>query len=67
MSGVSEDSFKSEEKIITLNDFPATSSNLDVTLVDMKLSPVKRFFEEKAWLLTKKGVSYNKCCYFIYI
>ena len=54
MSGGSEDSFKSGEKIITLNDFPATSSDLDVTLVDMKLSPAKRFFEEKAWLLIKK-------------
>ena len=40
--------------LITLNDFPATSSELDVTLLDMKLSEVKRFFEEKAWLLMKK-------------
>ena len=47
MLGVNEDWFKSEKKIITLNDFPATSSDLDVTLLDMKLSHVKRFFEEK--------------------
>ena len=64
MLGVNEDWFKSGEKF-TLNDFSATSSELDVTLLDMKLSQVKRFFEEKAWLLVKKGVSSNKCCYFI--
>ena len=38
----------------SFNDFPATTSDLNVTLIDMKLSPVKRFFEEKAWLLIKK-------------
>ena len=54
MLGVNEDWFKSGKKIITLNDFPATSSELDVTLLDMKLSKVKLFFEEKAWLLVKK-------------
>ena len=54
MSGVSEDCSKNGEKSITLNDFPATSSGLDVTLLDMKLSAVKQFFEEKAWLLIKK-------------
>ena len=54
MLGVNEDWFKSGKKIITFNDFPATSSELDVTLLDMKLSKVKRFFEEKAWLLVKK-------------
>ena len=54
MSGVNEDSFKSGTKITTLNDFPVTSSDLDVRLLDMKLSHVKRFFEEKAWLLVKK-------------
>ena len=54
MLGVSEDWCKSGKKIITLNDFPATSSDLDVTLLDMKLSQVKQFFEEKARLLVKK-------------
>ena len=54
MSGVSEDCFKSGEKIITLNDFPATTSDLDVTLLEMKLSSFKQFFEGKAWLLIKK-------------
>ena len=54
MLGVSEEWFKSGEKIITINDFPATSSDLDVTLLDMKLSHVKQFLEEKAWLLVKK-------------
>ena len=54
MMGVSEDWFKSGKKIITLNDFPATSSDLDVMLLDTKLSHVKQFFEEKAWLLVKK-------------
>ena len=54
MLGVNEDWFKSGEKFITLNDFPATSSELDVTLLDMKLSKVKRFFEEKAWILMRK-------------
>ena len=38
----------------SFNDFPATTSDLNVTLLDMKLSPVKRFFEEKPWLLIKK-------------
>ena len=64
MLGVSEDWFKNGEKIITLNDFPATSSDFGVTLLDMKLSHVKRFFEEKAWLLVKKEVTSNKYCYF---
>ena len=54
MLGVSEDWFKSEEKIITPNDFPATSSDLNVTLLDMKLSHVKQFFEERARFLVKK-------------
>ena len=54
MLGVNEDWFNSWEKFITLNDFPATSSELDVTLLDMKLSKVKRFFEEKAWILMRK-------------
>ena len=54
MLGVSVNWFKSGEKIITFNDFPATSSDLDVTLLYMKLSRVKLFFEEKAWLLVKK-------------
>ena len=54
MLGVSEDWFKNGKKIIPLNDFPATSIDLGVTLLDMKLSHVKRFFEEKAWLLVKK-------------
>ena len=54
MLGVNEDWVKRRKKIITLNDFPATSSELDVTLLDMKLSHVKRFIEKKAWLLVKK-------------
>ena len=54
MLGVNEDWFKSWEKFITPNDFPVTSSELDVTLLDMKLSKVKRFFEEKAWILMRK-------------
>lgn len=41
------------KKIITSKDFSATSSDLDVTPHDMKLSSVKRFLEEKAWLLVK--------------
>ena len=65
MLGVNEDWLKNEKKIITLNDFPATISELDVTLLARKLSHVKWFFEEKAWLLVNKGVSSNKCCYFI--
>ena len=54
MLGVNGDWFKSGEKMITLNHFPGTRSELDVTLLDMKLSHVKPFFEEKAWLLMKK-------------
>lgn len=38
MLGLSEDWFKSGKQFITLNDFPATSSDLDLTLLDMKLS-----------------------------
>ena len=34
MLGVSEVWFKSGKKIITLSDFPATSSELDVTLLE---------------------------------
>ena len=48
MLGVNGDWFKSGKKMITLNHFPGTRSELDVTLLDMKLSHVKPFFEEKA-------------------
>ena len=41
MSGVNEDWFKSGKKIITLNNFLVTSRDLDVTLLEMKLSRVK--------------------------
>ena len=60
MLGVSEDWFKSGKKIITLKNSPATSSDLDVTLLDMKLSHVKRFSEEKAWSLVKKRTKFEQ-------
>ena len=47
MLDVSEDWFKSRKNMITLNDFPATSNDMNVTLLGMKLAHVKRFFEEK--------------------